>query len=212
MRSKKESQMTKNFRKKTKLLMKQIVKKKNLKLFKLKIYIGKCSIENVISTCDFLLDLWLKIARNHLNVFFKYFAGYTRELIIEIDGEVCSPYLYFILFAESKKLPEIEQLRKIAFFSLIRFVPKGNNLLTFEHGKPECKEDIDIAIPVEKIPPEEYEKILDDLMLPCIRVINPNQELEELLDMYQYNKQLCSRGGIMSKKNLERNVALVVGR
>ena len=65
-----------------------------------------------------------------------------------------------------------------------------------------------ILIPLEEVSKEDYGKVLDDLMLPCIRVINQNRELEDLLDMYQYNKQLCSRGGIVSRQNLERNVSL----
>ena len=66
----------------------------------------------------------------------------------------------------------------------------------------------DILIPLEEIPQENYGEVIDELMLPCIRVINSNDELEELLTVYQYNKQLCSRGGIVSNKNLERNVSL----
>ena len=53
-----------------------------------------------------------------------------------------------------------------------------------------------------------YDKVLDNLMLPSVRVINPNEEIEELVQTYQYNRQFCSRGGIVSKKNLERNVSL----
>ena len=204
--------MTKNFRKKTKNLMKKIVRERGLKMYKMKIYIGECSKDDVITICDFLLDMWLRITGNHMNVFFRYFAGYTRELIIEIDGEVARPYLYFNLFADKKNMPKIEQLRKIAFFSLIKINSSGVNLVTYESGKPEYKKGFEIAIPVEEIPPEQYDQVLDNLMLSCIRVIKENKELEELLDSYQYNKQLCSRGGIMSRKNLERNVALEMER
>jgi hypothetical protein len=204
--------MTKNFRKKTKNLMKKIVREIGLKMYKMKIYIGECSKDDVITICDFLLDMWLRITGNHLNVFFRYFAGYTRELIIEIDGEVARPYLYFNLFADKKNMPKIEQLRKIAFFSLIKINSSGVNLVTYESGKPEYKKGFEIAIPVEETPPEQYDQVLDNLMLPCIRVIKENKELEELLDSYQYNKQLCSRGGIMSRKNLECNVALEMER
>lgn len=206
--------MTKNFRKKTKNLIKKLVKGKDLKLFKMKIYIGDCSKDDIISICDFLLDMWVKITRNHLNIFFKYFAGYTRELIIEIDGETARPYLYFILFAETKNLPIISKLKSIAFFSLMRVLAfrediqeriwnsSSDDRISFNKGITQ----------IDEISPEEYEKVLDDLMLPCIRVINENKELEELLNVYQYNKQLCSRGGIISRKNLECNVALGVNR
>ena len=69
-----------------------------------------------------------------------------------------------------------------------------------------------VIVPLEEVPEENYEKVLDDLMKPCIRVVNHNQKLEELLEVYQYNRQLCSRGGIVSKRNLERNVSLEIER
>ena len=58
--------MTKNFRKKTKNLMKKIVREIGLKMYKMKIYIGECSKDDVITICDFLLDMWLRITGNHL--------------------------------------------------------------------------------------------------------------------------------------------------
>lgn len=193
--------MTKDFRKKTKNLMKKLVKEKNLILYKLKIAMGECSKDDVITMCDFLLACWKKMYNNHHSIFFKWFCGFTRELIIEIDGEICRPYLHFILFANKSNLPTLSQLNNLVFFGFL----KMNKI--FEKKRFEQIYN-KILIPLEEVSKEDYGKVLDDLMLPCIRVINQNRELEELLDMYQYNKQLCSRGGIVSRQNLERNVSL----
>lgn len=193
--------MTKDFRKKTKNLIKKLVKEKDLKVYKLKISMGECSKLDVISTCNYLLEMWRKMYNNHHSIFFKWFAGFTRELIIEIDGEICRPYLYFLLFANKSNLPTLEHLKNLVFFGFL----KMNKII--EKGRFDEVYN-KVLIPLEEIKKEDYYKILDDLMLPCIRVINSNSELEELLDMYQYNKQLCSRGGIVSRKNLERNVSL----
>ena len=81
--------MTKDFRKKTKNLMKKLVKEKNLILYKLKIAMGECSKDDVITMCDFLLACWKKMYNNHHSIFFKWFSGFTRELIIEIDLKEC---------------------------------------------------------------------------------------------------------------------------
>lgn len=196
-----EFEMTKDFRKKTQNLIKRLVKEKKLKLFKLKISYGTCTKLDVISICDFLLETWRKMYCNHHSIFFKWFSGFTRELIVEIDGEMCRPYLQFILFADKTNLPTLENLKNLIFFGFLK-MNKVTDKKSFE------KIYNDILIPLEEIPQESYEKVLDELMLPCIRVINSNVELEELLDMYQYNKQLSSRGGIVSNKNLERNVSL----
>ena len=167
----------------------------------MKISMGECSKDDVISMCDFLLKSWKKMYNNHHSIFFKWFAGFTRELIIEIDGEICRPYLFFILFADRINLPTLSELRTLAFFGFLK-MNKITEKKSFE------KIYNDILIPFEEIPKEEYNRILDNLMLPCIRIKNPNPELESLLDMYQYNKQLCSRGGIVSRQNLERNISL----
>lgn len=193
--------MTKNFTKKTKNLIKELVKEKKLKLFKMKISMGECSKDDVITMCDFLLDCWKKMYSNQHSIFFKWFAGFTRELIVEVDGEICTPYLLFILFANKTNLPTLSTLKSLAFFGFLKM-----NKITEKQSFEKIYNDI--LIPLEEIPIEDYNKTIDDLMLPCIRVKNPNYELEVLLEMYQYNKQLCSRGGIVSRKNLERNVSL----
>lgn len=193
--------MTKNFTKKTKNLIKRLVKEKKLKLFKMKIQMGECSKDDVITMCDFLLQCWKKMYNNQHSIFIKWFAGFTRELIIEIDGEICRPYLHFILFANKINLPTLSTLKSLAFFGFLKM-----NKITEKQSFEKIYNDI--LIPLEEIPIEDYNKTIDDLMLPCIRVKKSNYELEALLEMYQYNKQLCSRGGIVSRKNLERNVSL----
>lgn len=194
--------MTKNFRKKTKEMVKKLVKEKNLKLYTMKIFLGDCSKDTVIEMSDFLINMWLKICKNHFNIFFKWFCGWTRELIIEIDGDVCRPYLFFILFADRKTAEKIESLKKLNYYAFLMWIriAMQRNL------------ERNSFAPLEEVPQEQYDKVLDDLMLPCLRVIRSNPEIEEMLEMYQYNRQLCSRGGIVSRRNLERTGALDVER
>ncbi len=194
--------MNKSFRKKTKNLIKQMVKKKNLKLYTMKISMEVCSKSDYETVCDLLLSLWSRINWNR-SVFARLFAGFTRELIIEVDGEIIRPYLYLILFCNRANMTEIVKLKNLALFSVFR----ASKIL--ETKRSLVYEDFNkIIVPMEEVSEQMYDKVLDDLMLPCVRIINPNAEIEELLDMYQYNRQLCSRGGIVSKKNLERNVSL----
>lgn len=193
--------MTKNFTKKTKNLIKKLVKEKNLKLYKMKISMGECFKEDIIEMCDFLLECWKKMYNNQHSIFVKWFAGFTRELIIEIDGEICRPYLLFILFGNKTNLPTLATLKKLAFFGFLK-----TNKITEKRSFEKIYNDI--LIPLEEVAAEDYSRTIDNLMLPCIRIKNPNPDLEALLEMYQYNKQLCSRGGIVSRKNLERNVSL----
>lgn len=194
--------MNKDFRKKTKNRIKQLVKEKHLRLYSMRISLGNCSKDDYEIICDLLLSLWGRINWNR-SFFARLFSGFTRELIIEIDGEIIRPYLYFILFANRVNMPEVMKLKNMALFSVFRAskILESKHNLNFEDFNK-------IIVPLEEIPEEQYEKVLDDLMLPCIRIVNPNVENEELLNMYQYNRQLCSRGGIVSKKNLERNVSL----
>lgn len=124
-------------------------------------------------------------------------------MIIEIDGEVCHPFLFFVLFASNKKLQLLSKLKNLALFSVFKA------LKILDSKSVISMKDFDnVIVPLEEVPEEYYEKVLDDLMKPCIRVINHNEKLEELLEVYQYNRQLCSRGGIVSKRNLQRNVSL----
>lgn len=187
--------MTKNFRKRNKGLIKKLVKNKGLKLFTMRIYLGECSKCTVIEICEFLLQNWAKMYHNRYSIFFKWFVGFARELIIEIDGEVCRPYLYLLLFASRQNLPLLTELKNLAFISFLKTFRASDKIET-------------LKVPLEEVAAEDYEKVIDELLLPCIRVIKPNPELEELLDTYQYGRQLCSRGGIVSRKNLERDVAL----
>ena len=194
--------MNKDFRKKTKNNIKMLVKEKQLKLYTMKISLGICSKTDYETICDLLLDLWHRINWNR-SVFSHWFLGFTRELIIEIDGELIRPYLYFILFASRANIPELVKLKNLALFSVFRAskIVESKRKLSFDDLNK-------VIVPLEEVPEEHYEKVIDDLMLSCIRVINPNEEIEELVQTYQYNRQLCSRGGIVSKKNLERNVSL----
>ena len=198
--------MTKDFKKKTKNKIKKLVKQKNLKLYIMKITFGECSKNDYESVCNILLDLWHKMYSRSLLIICKYFAGFTRELIIEIDDEIIKPYLYILLFKDKNAIiPYLKKLKEKAFFSII----KASNIIE--------REDFEkllsiLNISFDEVPMEQYDKVLDDLMLPCIRVIKENKELEELIFTYQYNKQLCSRGGIVSRQNLERNVSLEVER
>lgn len=187
--------MTKNFRKKNKALIKKLVKNRDLKLFTMRIYLGECSKCDVIEICEFLLQNWEKMYHNRYSIFFKWFVGFVRELIVEVDDEVCRPYLYLLLFAGRQNLPLLAELKNLAFVSFVKTFRASDRIEA-------------LRVPLEEVAAEDYEKVIDDLLLPCVRVINPNLELEELLDAYQYGKQLCSRGGIVSRKNLERDVAL----
>ena len=188
--------MTKDFRIKTKDKIKLLVKEKDLKLFRMRIYIGECTGDDVIQTCNFLLNMWHKMMKNHLNIFFKWFLGFTRELIVEIDGETCRPYLLLLLFADRNEAPKLAKLQSWALAAWLR--------ISMVEGFDVTKD----IIPLEEIPVSQYDSVIDDLMLPCIRIITHNPDLEEKLFVWQYDKQLCSRGGLISRKNLERNVAL----
>ena len=199
--------MMKDFRKKTKNLIKLLVRQNNLKLYTLKISLGECSETDFETICNLLLEIWRKMYVNHTSIFFSYFEGFTRELIIEIDGEVCRPFLFFVLFASNKKLQLLSKLKNLALFSVFKA------LKILDSKSVISMKDFDnVIVPLEEVPEKHYEKVLDDLMKPCIRVINHNERLEELLEVYQYNRQLCSRGGIVSKRNLERNVSLEIER
>lgn len=201
-KSKKDFLMNKDFRKKSKNLIKRLVKEKDLKLYTMKISLGECTKTDYEIICDLLLNIWQKINWNR-SVFARLFLGFTRELIIEIDGEIIRPYLYFVLFANKSNGIEIMKLKNLALFSVFRAskILEAQRNLTYEDFNK-------IIVPIEELSENLYDRILDDLLKPCIRVIKPNQEIEELLKMYQYNRQLCSRGGIVSKRNLERNVSL----
>ena len=194
--------MNKDFRKKTKNLIKKLVREKHLRLYTMKISLGNCSKTDYETICELLLNIWEKIHWNR-SLFARLFAGFTRELIIEIDGEVIRPYLYLVLFADKPDLPELLKLKNLALFSVFRAskILESNRNLVYEDFSR-------IIVPVEEVSEGLYDKILEDLLLPCIRVISPNKEIEELVNTWQYNRQLCSRGGIVSKKNLERNVSL----
>lgn len=199
--------MMKDFRKKTKNLIKLLVRQNNLKLYTLKISLGECSETDFETICNLLLEIWRKMYVNHTSIFFSHFEGFTRELIIEIDGKVCRPFLFFVLFASNKKLQLLSKLKNLALFSVFKA------LKILDSKSVISMKDFDnVIVPLEEVPEQNYEKILDDLMKPCIRVINHNEKLEELLEVYQYNRQLCSRGGIVSKRNLERNVSLEIER
>ena len=199
--------MMKDFRKKTKNLIKLLVRQNNLKLYTLKMSLGECSETDFETICNLLLEIWRKMYVNHTSIFFSYFEGFTRELIIEIDGEVCRPLLFIVLFASNKKLQLLSKLKNLALFSVFKA------LKILDSKSVISMKDFDnVIVPLEEVPEEHYEKVLDDLMKPCIRVINHNERLEELLEVYQYNRQLCSRGGIVSKRNLERNVSLEIER
>jgi len=187
--------MTKNFRKKDRNLIKKVVREKRLKLFTMRIYLGEYSKCDVIEICEFLLRNWSRMYHNHYSIFFKWFLGFVRELIVEIDGEVCRPYLHFLFFADRRNLPFLAELKNLAFISFLK---------TFRASE---RTD-NLKVPLEEVALEDYEKVIDDLLLPCIRVLKSNSELEELLEVYQYGKQLCSRGGIVSRKKLERDITL----
>ena len=76
--------MMKDFRKKTKNLIKLLVRQNNLKLYTLKISLGECSETDFETICNLLLEIWRKMYVNHTSIFFSHFEGFTRELIIEI--------------------------------------------------------------------------------------------------------------------------------
>lgn len=194
--------MNKDFRKKTKNLIKKLVLKNHLKLYTMKIFLGTCTKTDYETVCELLLSIWKKINWNR-SLFARLFTGFTRELIIEIDSEIVRPYLYFVLFSKRNDMPELLKIKNLALFSVFR----ASKILEAKRNLT-CEDFNKIIVPLEEVPEHSYDKILDDLLLPCVRVINPNEEIEELVQIYQYNRQLCSRGGIISKKNLERNVSL----
>ncbi len=196
--------MTKDFKKKTKEKIKQLVKKMDLKLFTMKISFGKCTESDFESTCNLLLEVWRKMSTRHYSLIYNYFLGFTRELIFEIDGETLRPFLYILFFADKKKLANIMKLKSHSFLSVVKAscLLDMNRELTIQDIMNYCNVSFD------EVPAELYDKVIDDLLLPCIRIIKENKQLEELVDTYQYNKQICSRSGIVSRKNLERNVSL----
>lgn len=178
------------FCKKEKEVIKRLVKKMDLELYRIRFSIGKCETSDVVVACDFLLERWNRIVRNRRGFFFTFFLGLARELVVEVRGGTCEPYLQLLCFADRKKaLAEKEKIRYLAFLSWIRATRAAQ---------------IRQPVAVEWIPEEKVDKALDELMLPCVRVIRPNAELEEILDSYQYHRRLCSRSGIVSAKSLER--------
>ena len=190
--------MTKNFRAKEKEEIKRLVKKMNWELYRIRISLGRCSSQNVVEVMDFLLDRWSLISANRLNVFFKWFLGLIRELRVDVRGDVCEPYLQLLCFADKQKFAEErELLNRFVFLAWINL----NKMDRIPDG-----------ISTEKIKADMIENVLDELLLPCVQILEPNEELEELLDTYQYNKQLCSRSGIVSRKNLERMMSSGIGR
>ncbi len=181
--------MRRTFCRKEKDAIKRLVKKMDLNLYRIRFSIGNCEISDVIDTCDFLLEKWDRIVHNRRGFFFTFFLGLVRELVIEVRGETCKPYLQFLCFADKRKTrSEKEKIRYLAFLSWIK-TTRATKILQ--------------PVAVEEIPAEHADKVLDELTLPCVRVIKPNAELEELLNSYQYSKRLCSRSGIVSVKNLE---------
>lgn len=162
-----------------------------MEVYRIRFSLGSCDMGDVIDTCDFLLEKWDRIVHNRRGFFFTFFLGLVRELVIEVRGETCKPYLQLLCFADkSKTRSEKEKIRYLAFLSWIRTTRATR---------------ISQPVAMEEIPTKDADKVLDELMLPCVRVIRPNAELEELLNLYQYSRRLCSRSGIVSAKNLERH-------
>ncbi len=181
--------MRRTFLRKEKERIKWLAKKMDLELYRIKFSIGKCDVGNVVAACDFLLERWDRIIHNRRGFLFTSFLGLVRELVIEVRGEICEPYLQLLCFADKRNArAEKEKIRYLAFLSWIRTTRAAQ---------------ISQPVMVEHIPEECMDRILDELMLPCVRVIKPNAELEELLNLYQYHRRLCSRSGIVSVKNLE---------
>lgn len=170
----------------------------------MRISFGECTECDFESTCNLLLEVWRKMSTGHFPMFYKYFLGFTRELIFEIDDEILRPFLYILFFADRGKLSDILKWKSHSLLSVIKAscLLDMNRELTIQDIMNYCNVSFD------EVPAELYDKVIDDLLLPCIRVINENKHLEELVDTYQYNKQICSRSGIVSRKQLERNVSL----
>lgn len=183
-----EGMVRRTFCKKEKDAIKRLVKKMDLELYRIRFCIGNCEAGDVTAVCDFLLEMWNKIVHNRRGFFFTFFLGLVRELVIEVKGENCVPYLQLLCFAEKKKTRTEKEIKYLAFLSWIKVTR------TAQVSQPTV---------VEEIPSENVVNVLDELMLPCIRINRPNKELEELLNSYQYHRRLCSRSGIVSVKNLE---------
>lgn len=182
--------MRKTFLRKEKERIKRLAEKMDLELYRIKFSIGKCDMGNVIAACDFLLERWDKIVHNRRGFLFTSFLGLVRELVIEVRGEICEPYLQLLCFADKRNArAEKEKIRYLAFLSWIRTTRAAQ---------------VSRPVVVERIPEECMDTVLDELMLPCVRVTRPNAELEELLNLYQYHRRLCSRSGIVSAKGMER--------
>ncbi len=182
--------MTKNFKIKEKEKIKRLAKKMDLEVYRIRISLGECSSQNVVEIMDFLLDRWARISANRLNVFFKWFLGLIRELRVDVMGDVCKPYLQLLCFADKRKFAEERKLlQKFVFLAWINL----NKMDRIPDG-----------ISTEGIEADSLDKTIDELILPWVRIVKANEEIEALLDAYQYNKQLCSRSGIVSRRNLER--------
>ena len=198
-----EGKMARYVTGKEKERIKRIVRMKGLDLYRIKISITECSQDNMLEIAEYMLTMWAKLSHNRAqrSSFFQIFAGLIRELVFEVDGEVCTPILCLLCFADRKKFErERIDLREIALLSWTAWT-KATRALPL--GDP---------VKVEKIPDDEVMKVLDSLTMPCIKILNPNPEMEETLRMFSYNRHLCSRSGIVSSKALERNVALGLER
>ena len=71
--------MMKDFRKKTKNLIKLLVRQNELKLYTLKISLGECSEADFETICNLLLEIWRKMYVNHTSIFFSYFEIMSRQ-------------------------------------------------------------------------------------------------------------------------------------
>lgn len=185
--------MTKNFRKSEKEKIKRLAKRLGLELYRIRISLGECSEDEAVEILEFLHRTWLRISANRLNVFFKFFSGLIRELLVDVKGDVCEPYLQLLCFADKNKYKEERvALRNFVFMAWINI----NRMDSVPDG-----------IATERIPDDEIGKAIDDLMLPWIRG-DASESLKEFLDAWQYNRQLCSRSGIVSRKSLERQTGM----
>ncbi|MDE6246200.1 MAG: hypothetical protein K2M50_11165 [Treponemataceae bacterium] len=186
--------MTKSFKIREKEKIKRLVKKMDLEVYRIKISLGQCSSQNVVETMDFLLDRWGRISANRLNVFFKWFLGLVRELRVDVMGDVCEPYLLLLCFADKRKFAEERRLlNKFVFLAWINL----NKMDRIPDG-----------ICTERIEPDRVDCIIDELLLPWVCIAEGNEELEALLEVYQYNKQVCSRSGIVSRRSLEQSISM----
>lgn len=114
--------MRRTFCKKEKDAIKRLVKKMDLELYRIRFCIGNCEAGDVTAVCDFLLEMWNKIVHNRRGFFFTFFLGLVRELVIEVKGENCVPYLQLLCFAEKKEDAD----RKGNKILSVSFVDKGN--------------------------------------------------------------------------------------